>query len=266
MADELVLVAHEGPVSTLTINRPDALNSLNAEVLRGLAAAIATLAKRRETRCAIVTGAGEKAFVAGADIAAMSTMSASEGAAFARLGQSTFAALEALPMPVIAAVNGFALGGGCEIALACDFIYASDHAKFGQPEVKLGVLPGFGGTQRLSRRIGLGMARELIYTGRMIGPEEALRIGLVNLVVPRRELLERAQQTARAIAGLVPREVVSPSAVASAKRVINAGADLDLAAAIELEAVAFGACFDQSDQKEGMKAFLGKREPKFEDR
>jgi enoyl-CoA hydratase len=167
---------------------------------------------------------------------------------------------------VIAAVNGFALGGGCEIALACDFIYASDHAKFGQPEVKLGVLPGFGGTQRLSRRIGLGMARELIYTGRMIGPEEALRIGLVNLVVPRRELLERAQQTARAIAGLTPREVVSPSAVASAKRVINAGADLDLAAAIELEAVAFGACFDHADQKEGMKAFLGKREPKFEDR
>jgi enoyl-CoA hydratase len=266
MTDELVLLAHDGPISTLTVNRPDALNSLSADVLRSLAAAIATLSARKQTRCVIVTGAGDKAFVAGADIAAMSAMSAREGAAFARLGQSVFAALEALPMPVMAAVNGFALGGGCEIALACDFIYASEHAKFGQPEVKLGVIPGFGGTQRLARRIGLGMARELIYTGRMIGPEEALRIGLVNLVVPRRELIERALQTARAIAGLVPREGVSPSAVSAAKRVLNVGADVDLAAAIELEADAFGACFDHEDQKEGMRAFLGKREPKFQDR
>ena len=193
MADE-VLVSHDGAISTLTVNRPDSLNSLNRATLEAMRAAIAQVAAQ-QPRVLIVTGAGEKAFVAGADIAAMSTMTQAEGAAFARLGQSVFAALEALPFPVIAAVNGFALGGGCELALACDFIYASDKAKFGQPEVKLGVMPGFGGTQRLARRIGLGMARELIYSGRMIGPEEALRIGLVNAVVPRRELLDKVLET-----------------------------------------------------------------------
>jgi enoyl-CoA hydratase len=208
----------------------------------------------------IVTGAGDKAFVAGADIAAMSAMSPDEAAAFARLGQATFAALEALRMPVIAAVNGFALGGGCELALACDFIYASDKAKLGQPEVKLGILPGFGGTQRLARRVGLGMARELIYSGRMIGPEEALRIGLVNAVVPRRELVDRVLEVAKTIAS------VGPGAVAAAKRVMNEGVDRPLRDAIELEAIAFGKCFELHDQREGMGAFLEKREPKFEDR
>jgi enoyl-CoA hydratase len=260
MTEELVLLAHEGPISTLTVNRPNALNALDSATLLALGAAIGAVSQRKQTRCLIVTGAGDKAFVAGADIAAMAGMSSAEGTIFAHLGQGVFAALETLRVPVIAAVNGFALGGGCELALACDFIYASDKAKFGQPEVKLGVLPGFGGTQRLARRVGLGMARELVYTGRMIGPEEALRIGLCNAVVPRRELMERALETAQAIAK------VGPGAVAAAKRVMNAGADRDLDFAIELEAAAFGACFDLHDQKEGMRAFLAKRDPSFEDR
>jgi enoyl-CoA hydratase len=157
---------------------------------------------------------------------------------------------------VIAAVNGFALGGGCELALACDFIYASDKAKFGQPEVKLGVLPGFGGTQRLARRIGLGLARELIYSGRMVGPEESLKIGLSNAVYPRRELMEKVIETAKLIAAN------GPGAIAASKQVINAGMDLPLAVAIEGEAVAFGECFGP-EQQEGMSAFLEKREAKF---
>jgi enoyl-CoA hydratase len=256
MSDEPILLSSDGLVSTLTINRPDSLNSLDQSVLNALAAAVDQLAHERP-RCLIVTGAGEKAFVAGADIAAMQAMTHEQAKSFARLGQSAFAALEELPFPVIAAVNGFALGGGCELALACDFIYASDKAKFGQPEVKLGIMPGFGGTQRLSRRVGLGMARELIYSGRMIGPEEALRIGLCNAVVPRRELLDRVMETARAIAA------VGPAAVAASKRVMRQGADRDLKAAIELEAHAFASCFETRDQQEGMGAFLEKREPKF---
>ena len=211
-------------------------------------------------RCAVITGAGDKAFVAGADIAAMSSMTESEALSFARLGQATFAAIEALPFPVIAAVNGFALGGGCELALACDFIYASDKAKLGQPEVKLGILPGFGGTQRLARRVGLGMARGLIYSGRMLGSEEALRIGLVNAVVPRRELMDKVRE----VAALIVQN--GPGAIARAKRVMLDGAGVALPAAVELEARAFADCFTLADQKEGMQAFLAKRPPAFEDR
>ncbi|MDD9933034.1 MAG: enoyl-CoA hydratase-related protein [Myxococcales bacterium] len=255
MSDELVLLSHDDDVSTLTINRPDALNALNASVLEALDGAIERCAERGP-RCLIVTGAGEKAFVAGADIAAMSKMDGAQGRDFARLGQRVLASLEALPFPVIAAVNGFALGGGTELALACDFIYASDKAKFGQPEVKLGIIPGFGGTQRLARRVGPGLARELIYTGRMIGHEEALRIGLANAVVPRRELLDKAREVAAEIVA------VSPRAVAGAKDVMNAGAHLALDAAVELEAEAFADCFGP-EQHEGMGAFLEKRPPKF---
>jgi enoyl-CoA hydratase len=255
MADE-ILVSYAGPIATLTVNRPDSLNALDRATLEAMRAAIAEVAQKKP-RVLIVTGAGEKAFVAGADIAGMAGMSASEGEAFGKLGQSVFAALEALPLPVIAAVNGFALGGGCELALACDFIYASDKAKFGQPEVKLGIIPGFGGTQRLARRVGLGMARELIYTGRMIGPEEALRIGLVNAVAPRRELMDRVMETAKSLLA------VGPEAVASAKQVMNAGADVALGAAVALEARSFGECFAREEQKEGMQAFLQKRAPKF---
>jgi enoyl-CoA hydratase len=253
---DLIAVEHAGAISTLTVNRPGALNALNRATLEALHQAVAGLHQRSELACVIVTGAGDKAFVAGADIAEMSTMTQAEGRAFAELGQAAFAALEALPVPVIAAVNGFALGGGCELALACDFIYAGSHAKFGQPEVKLGVIPGFGGTQRLSRRVGLGMARELIYTGRMLGPEEALRVGLVNAVFPRAELLAKVQETAASMSS------VGPAAVRAAKQVISAAYHLPLTAAVAAEAVAFGQCFGP-EQREGMEAFLNKRPPKF---
>jgi enoyl-CoA hydratase len=251
-----ISVEHAGAISTLTVQRPAALNSLNRATLEALLQAVTELRSRSGLGCVIVTGAGEKAFVAGADIAEMSAMNPAQAKAFAELGQSAFAALEALPVPVIAAVNGFALGGGCELALACDFIYASSHAKFGQPEVKLGVIPGFGGTQRLTRRIGLGMARELIYTGKMIGPEEALRIGLINAVHPRAELLAKVNETANAMLA------VGPGAVGAAKKVINAAYHLPLTAAVAAEAEAFGECFG-TEQREGMDAFLNKRTPQF---
>jgi len=251
-----ISVEHSGAISTLTVQRPAALNALNRATLEALLQAVTELRAKADLGCLIVTGAGDKAFVAGADIAEMSGMSAAEAKAFAELGQRAFAALEALPVPVIAAVNGFALGGGCELALSCDFIYAGSHAKFGQPEVKLGVIPGFGGTQRLTRRVGLGVARELIYTGRMIGPEEALRIGLINAIHPRSELLAKVQETANAILA------VGPGAVSAAKQVINDAYHLPLTAAVAAEAEAFGGCFG-AEQREGMDAFLNKRPAKF---
>jgi enoyl-CoA hydratase len=258
MSDEsVVLLAHEGPISILTINRPKVLNALNTEVLRALGAALTQISARSETRCVILTGAGDKAFVAGADIAAMSSMTTAQAAEFARFGHEVMAALDALAMPVIAAVNGFALGGGCELALSCDFIYASEKAKFGQPEVNLGVVPGFGGTQRLARRVGIAMARELVYTGAMIGAEEALRIGLANKVVAPDQLMEEAKKTAQLIAQK------GPFAVARAKRIIAEGLDGTLSAGNALEIAAFAACFDTSDQKEGMQAFLEKRAAAF---
>jgi enoyl-CoA hydratase len=256
MTESPVLVEHDGALSKLTINRPAALNALNRATLEALGRGIEAVRARAETGCVIVTGAGEKAFVAGADIAEMSALSPVEGQAFAELGQRVFGALESLSVPVIAAVNGFALGGGCELALACDFIHASSHAKFGQPEAKLGIIPGFGGTQRLMRRVSPGIARELIYTGAMIGPEEALRIGLINAIHPRAELLERVGEIAKAILAN------GKGALAAAKRVMNSGRDLPLAAAIDGEAVAFGQCFG-SEQQEGMRAFLEKRPARF---
>lgn len=256
---DAVLLSREGAIALVTVNRPDTLNSLDRATLEALRAVLAELGKS-DARAAILTGAGGRAFVAGADIAAMSKMSAAEALEFARLGQSVFAAIEALPMPLIAAVDGFALGGGCELALACDFIYASDKLKIGQPEVKLGILPGFGGTQRLARRVGLGMARELVYSGRMLGSAEALRIGLVNAVHPRAELLDAAKKTALEMAEM------SPSALMLAKRAMNEGADVGLGAAIELEAKAFSRCFELPDQREGMTAFLEKRPAKFSER
>jgi enoyl-CoA hydratase len=252
-----IRLEHDGPVSTLTVARPDRLNALDAAVLDEMGAAVREMGQRPEARCLVVTGDG-KAFVAGADIAAMRDMAGDEARAFARRGHDVFAGLESLPMPAIAAVNGFALGGGCELALACDFIYASERAKFGQPEVKLGIIPGFGGTQRLARRVGVGMARELIYSGELIGAAEAQRIGLVNRVVPPEDLLETAMQTARAIAA------AGPLAVAAAKRVILQGADLPLGGANALEVETFAKLFDTQDRREGMGAFLDKRPPSFE--
>jgi enoyl-CoA hydratase len=255
-----VLVDRDAHVVTLTLNRPDKLNALNDELLGELSRVLRDLGRDATVRCAILTGAGDKAFAAGADIAAMSTMGAVQAKLFAELGHRVGRALESAHFPVIAAVNGFALGGGCELALACDFIYASDKARLGQPEVNLGVLPGFGGTQLLSRRVGTARAREICMTGDMIGPEEALRIGIVNAVVPSAELLPRVREVAAKIASK------GPLAVAGIKRVVVRGADVPLLTANELESTAFAALFGTYDQREGMQAFLEKRAPKFEGR
>ena len=260
MSYETLLVADDGPIRIVTINRPKVLNALNAQVIEELTAVVEATAGAESVRGLLLTGAGDKAFVAGADIAAMSTMSTHEALAFAGKGHALGEMLGALPVPTVAAVQGFALGGGCELALACDFIYASDTAKFGQPEVKLGVIPGFGGTQRLSRRIGLARAIELCTTGAMIDAQEALRLGLVNKVVPAAELLEATKKTLGTIAKQ------GPVAVARAKDVLHKGAQLPLAEANLLEQQAFAALFDTDDQSEGMAAFLAKRPPEFKGR
>ena len=254
---ETILLAREEHVVTITLNRPDKLNALNVTLLRELSQALGDLGTDATVRCAIMTGAGEKAFAAGADIGAMKEMRGAEARTFAQLGHSLGERIETAPFPFIAAVNGFALGGGCELALACDFIYASEKAKFGQPEVNLGVIPGFGGTQRLARRVGVGRARELCYTGDVIDAAEALRIGLVNAVVPPADLLAKARETAGKIAAK------GPLAIAQCKRVIYRGADVALPVANELEAQAFAGLFGSADQREGMGAFLEKRKASF---
>lgn len=252
----LALLEVEGDVATLTINRPDKYNALNPEVMAALSAAIDE-ASEKKVRCLILTGAG-KAFVAGADIGAMQSMSRDEAASFARAGHDLGIKMEATPYPIIAAINGFALGGGCELAMCCDFSYASTKAKLGQPEVKLGVIPGFGGTQRMLRRVGSAMARELVYTGKMIDAHEALRIGLVNAVFEPDALMDEAKKSAAMIASM------GPVAVQHAKRVILEGADVGLQEGNDKEIEAFADCFLTSDQKEGMAAFIEKREAEFE--
>jgi enoyl-CoA hydratase len=257
MSSDVVLLEIDGPIATITVNRPDKLNALDAQVLAGLRAAVDGLRGHETVRCAILTGAGEKAFVAGADIAAMQSMSPDEARAFARAGHDLGVALETLPVPVIAAVHGFALGGGCELALACDFIHASSKARFGQPEVKLGVIPGFGGTQRLARRVGIARARELVYSGAMIGADEAQRIGLVNAVHPPEQLLANVRALASTIAQM------GPYAIAQAKQVLLEGEERPLPEANTLEVEAFARCFTTTDQREGMQAFLEKRAARF---
>jgi enoyl-CoA hydratase len=254
----LVLAVRDEHVVTLTLNRPDKLNALNEELFQELGRMVGNLSLDPSVRCAILTGSGDKAFAAGADIAAMSEMTAVRARRFAEMGHVVGQAMESAHFPVIAAVNGFALGGGCELALACDFIYASDKARFGQPEVSLGVIPGFGGTQRLARRVGVARARELCMTGDLVGAEEALRIGLVNAVVPHADLLSRVGDVAMKIASK------GPLAIAAVKRVILRGADVTLTTANELEATAFASLFGTGDQREGMRAFLEKRTAKFE--
>ena len=256
LAMTFVEVTHAGHVSTLTINRPDKLNALSEQVLGDLNTAIEHISGLGHVRAAVITGTG-KAFVAGADIAAMRDMHPAQAREFGAMGHRIFRAIEELRFPVIAAVNGFALGGGCELALACDFIYASTKAKFGQPEVNLGIVPGFGGTQRLPRRVGSAMARELIYTGKMINADEALRIGLANAVFEPDELLAAATKAAEEMA------TKGPLAIASAKRLIRDGMDHSLPQANELEMDAFGEGFGTADQTEGMSAFLEKRTPDF---
>ena len=257
---DYVLVAREGDVATVTINRPDKRNALSAKVIAELTHAFHHLrfAKGEDAvRAVILTGAGDRAFVAGADISAMSVMSAPEGYAFSEAGHRLGYQIEMAPFAVLAAVNGFALGGGCELMLACDLAYASESAQLGQPEVSLGVIPGFGGTQRLTRRVGIAKARELVFTGDLVSAAEAKRIGLVNDVFPPEDLLPKVRAIAAKIA------TKGPLAVASAKRVMLRGADLELASAHELEAQAFGVLFGSEDQREGMAAFLEKRAAKF---
>ncbi len=256
-APALVLRDDQGPVAVLTLNRPAALNALNAELLSALRDRLVEVAGDAAIRAVIVTGAGEKAFVAGADIAAMQTMSPDEALAFARSGGAVAQQIARMPQPVIAAVNGFALGGGCELALACDIVLASSKAKLGLPEVTLGVIPGFGGTQRLLRIIGVHAARRWVLSGDVFGADDALRYGVVQEVHPPEELLTKAIELGKRIANR------GPLAVAAAKRVLAQGADLPLDAAIETEAHAFAACFATADQREGMAAFVAKRPAAF---
>ena len=260
---EFIKVERDRHVATVTINRPDKLNALSPQVVKELLLAFHRLAFPSDgdlPRVVILTGAGDKAFVAGADIGAMAKMTASEAKTFADTGHRLGALIESSPFVVIAAVNGFALGGGTELALTCDFIYASDKAKFGQPEVNLGVIPGFGGTQRLTRRVGIGRGRELVYTGDIIGADEAYRIGLANQVVPHAELLAKVREVADKIASK------GPVAVAAAKRCILRGYDQDLVNANALEAAEFAVLFGTEDQSEGMAAFLEKRKADFKGR
>jgi enoyl-CoA hydratase len=248
-----------GAVALLTLNRPEALNALDAATLEALAARAAEIAADASVRAVVVTGAG-RAFAAGADIAAMRPFTAAQAGDFSRLGHRAFAALEALAVPTIAAVNGYALGGGCELALACDWIYASAKARFGQPEVNLGVVPGFGGTSRLVRRVGLAWAKEIVLAGEPIDAELALRIGLANRVFAPEELLDQALAAGGAIAAK------GPLAVAAAKRVMQQGQDADARVAHALEQEAFAVSFATDDRAEGMAAFLEKRAPVFEGR
>ena len=252
---EFITYEVEGQVGLITINRPKALNALNSAVLEELDATLDAV-DLNEVRALILTGAGDKSFVAGADIGEMSTLTKAEGEAFGKKGNDVFRKLETFPIPVIAAVNGFALGGGCEISMSCDIRICSDNAVFGQPEVGLGITPGFGGTQRLARIVGVGMAKQMVYTARNIKADEALRIGLVNAVYTQEELLPAAKKMAAGIAKN------APIAVRNCKKAINDGLQVDMDAAIVIEEKLFGDCFETHDQKEGMSAFLEKRKEK----
>ena len=253
-----VLLEKEGNIAIVTINRPKALNALNSETLKELNVVIEDLENDKEIYCVILTGSGEKSFVAGADISEMKDLDSKGGKEFGLLGNKVFRRLENLDKPVIAAISGFALGGGCELAMACDIRIASAKAKFGQPEVGLGITPGFSGTQRLPRLVGLGKAKELIYTAAVIHAEEACRIGLVNKVVESEELMNECMAMAKTIAAK------APLAVRYAKEAINRGVETDMDTGIVIENGLFGLCFATTDQKEGMEAFLWKRKPEFE--
>lgn len=249
----------DGHVAVITINEPDKLNALNSGRLRELLSAAREVSADSSIRVIVLTGAGERAFVAGADIAEMAMLSRDEALAFGRLGHATAQALEAAPQPVIAAINGFALGGGCELALACDIRYAADNAVFAQPEVELGIPPGWGATQRLPRLVNPGIAAELIFTGKRIDAAEALRIGLVNAVFPADALMERTLELARTIAGH------GPEAVRAAKRLIAISRTNHPTQGLSEEMRTFAEAFAGSEQREGMQAFLDKRPAVFPD-
>lgn len=255
---EFITYAQEGFVGVITINRPRALNALNSTVLKELDATLDAI-DLDTTRCLVLTGAGEKSFVAGADIGEMSTLSKEEGEAFGKIGNDVFRKLETFPIPVIAAINGFALGGGCEIAMSCDIRICAETAVFGQPEVGLGITPGFGGTQRLARLVSPGMAKQLIYTGRNIKAPEALRIGLVNSIHPLEELMPAAMKMAKGIANQ------APIAVRACKKAINEGLQVDMDEALVIEEKLFGSCFETEDQRYGMAFFLDKNKEKVKE-
>ena len=255
---EFITYEQEGFVGVVTINRPKALNALNSQVLDELEATFDAI-DLDTTRAVVLTGAGEKSFVAGADIAEMSTLTKAEGEAFGKKGNDVFRKIETFPIPVIAAINGFALGGGCEISMSCDIRICSENAVFGQPEAGLGITPGFGGTQRLARLVGAGMAKQMIYTARNIKADEAYRIGLVNAVYPQEELLPAAQKMAAGIAKN------APIAVRNCKKAINEGLDADMDEAIVIEEKLFGDCFETEDQKYGMAFFLDKNKEKVKE-
>ncbi|TMA23872.1 MAG: enoyl-CoA hydratase/isomerase family protein [Deltaproteobacteria bacterium] len=255
MAYENIQVAREGSIAILTVNRPKSLNALNGKTLREMTQAVRELAD--QSRALILTGAGDKAFVAGADIAEMAPMTPWSAREFSELGHVLTALLEDIPCATIAAVNGYALGGGLELAVACDMIFASENAKLGLPEVTLGVTPGFGGTQRLVRLVGKLRAKEIIFTGEMVDAQTACRIGLVNEVVPQAQLLAHCKKVAAKIAER------GPLAIARAKRLVERGYDMPLRAANRQEAETFALLFDTQDRAEGMKAFLEKRPARF---
>lgn len=253
---ETILVNYEGHVATITINRPKALNALSTQVLTELNQALDEVAANNDVYALVLTGAGEKSFVAGADIAEMKDKSVEEAAAYGKFGNEVFRKIETFRCPVIAAVNGFALGGGCELAMSCDIRVASENAVFGQPEVGLGITPGFGGTQRLARLVGTGIAKEMIYTARNIKAERAYAIGLVNNVVPAEELMAVVMKMANGIAKN------APIAVAYSKKAINNGLQTDIDGGIAIEVEEFSNCFATEDQTYGMTCFLEKTKDK----
>lgn len=268
---EYILYEQKGQYAILTINREKALNALNSQILEELDAALDAV-NLDEVRCLILTGAGQKSFVAGADIGEMSTLTKAEGEAFGKKGNDVFRKLETFPIPVIAAINGFALGGGCEISMSCDIRICSDNAVFGQPEVGLGITPGFGGTQRLARLVGAGMAKQMIYTARNIKAPEAYRIGLVNEVYSAEvdgegNVVKTAQEVLMAAAEKMASGIAknAPIAVRNCKKAINEGLDADMDAAVVIEEKLFGDCFETEDQKYGMAFFLDKNKEKVKE-
>lgn len=257
MAEEVVLLHREDGVAVMVVNRPQVLNALNREVLVKMREALRDIGSSRDIGVLIVTGAGDRAFAAGADISEMLDMNPDQAKEFSRFGQETFQLFREIPQPVIAAVNGYALGGGMELALSCDIRVASETARFGQPEVGLGIIPGFGGTQRLSRLVGEGRAKDLIFTGRYVTAREALEMGLVEYVVPEGEALSFARKLA---AQMLEK---SPAALKHAKAAIARGLERNLEEGLGIEAAEFAACFAVPDQREGMTAFLEKRKPSY---
>jgi enoyl-CoA hydratase len=258
---EFVKYEEETDIAILTINRPRALNALNSQVLDEIDKVLESI-DTEKIRVLIITGEGQRSFVAGADIAEMSTLTKVQGAEFSKKGNDVFRKIETFPIPVIAAINGYALGGGCELAMSCDIRICSENAIFGQPEVGLGITPGFGGTQRLARLVGLGMAKQMIFTAQNIRSDEAYRIGLVNAVHPKEELLNEAKKLATTIAKN------GANAIKNSKKAINDGYHMEIDKAIQIEEQLFGECFQSDEQVERMKNFLEKgkkRQTKKED-